>query len=74
MGREATSNQTDPEVVKAIDHILETAKEAGKKTAIFNSNVDYAKLMIEKGFDLVTVSSDTGMIKTGEGSVREMKG
>ncbi|TDI60874.1 MAG: 2,4-dihydroxyhept-2-ene-1,7-dioic acid aldolase [Alphaproteobacteria bacterium] len=74
MGREAKSNQTDPEVVKAIDHILEIAKGAGRKTAIFNSNVDYAKQMAAKGFDLVTVASDTGMIKSGAGLVREMRG
>ena len=73
MGKEAQSNQTDPDVVEAIDHILKTAKEAGKKTAIFNSNVDYAKQMVEKGFDLVTVASDTGMIKSGSKLVREMK-
>jgi 4-hydroxy-2-oxoheptanedioate aldolase len=74
MGKEAQSNQTDPDVVEAIDHILKTAKEAGKKTAIFNSSVDYAKQMAAKGFDLVTVSSDTAMIKAGAKQVREMKG
>ena len=74
MGREAQSNQTDPEVVGAIDHILATAKEAGIRAAIYNSNVAYAREMAEKGFDLVTVASDTGMIKTGAGLVKELKG
>jgi len=74
MGKEAKSNQTDPDVVNAINHILETAKKAGKKAAIFNSNIDYAKQMAEKGFDLVTVASDTAMIKAGAGLVRAMKG
>ena len=74
MGKGAQSNQTDPDVVAAIDHILKTAKEAGKKTAIFNSNVAYAKDMAAKGFDLVTVASDTGMIKAGGKMVRDMKG
>jgi 4-hydroxy-2-oxoheptanedioate aldolase len=73
MGKEAQSNQTDPDVVNAIEHILDAAKKAGKKAAIFNSNVDYAKQMAAKGFDLVTVASDTAMIKAGSGLVRAMK-
>jgi 4-hydroxy-2-oxoheptanedioate aldolase len=74
MGREAKSNQTDPEVVEAIEHILKTAKETGKKTAIFNSDVTYAREMAEKGFDLVTAASDTGMIRNGAELLKELKG
>ena len=73
MGREARSNQTDPEVVKAIDHILATAKEAGIRAAIFNSDVDYARDMAAKGFDLVTVASDTGMLRQGSDLARALK-
>ncbi len=65
LGREARGDQTDPIVVDAIDHILSTAKSYNRRTAIVNGSVDYSKQMIEKGFDLVTVTSDMGLLRGG---------
>ncbi|MBI1181832.1 MAG: 2,4-dihydroxyhept-2-ene-1,7-dioic acid aldolase [Alphaproteobacteria bacterium] len=65
LGREARGNQTDPVVVEAIDAILAAAKRHGLRCAIVNSNADYSKQMISKGFDLVTVTSDMWLIRAG---------
>jgi 4-hydroxy-2-oxoheptanedioate aldolase len=70
LGREPRPDQTDPVVVEAIDTILKTAKEAGLRAGIYCSAVDYAQAMLEKGFDLVTVTSDGAMIGTGAAIAR----
>ena len=74
LGREPRGNQTDPVVVEAIDRILEAAKAHGLRTAIVNSTVEYSRQMIAKGFDLVTVTSDMGLLRAGIGQAREMRG
>ena len=65
IGREGRLDQTDPVVVKAIDKILSTAKAAGKRAGIYCVAPDYSKAMLAKGFDLVTVVSDSGLIGAG---------
>lgn len=65
LGREGRMDQTDPEVVKAIDRVLAVAKAAGLKAGIYCVDPDYSKAMIRKGFDLVTVGSDTGLLGAG---------
>jgi 4-hydroxy-2-oxoheptanedioate aldolase len=65
LGREPRMDQTDPIVVKAIDRVLHTAKSAGLKAGIFCVQPDYSKAMLAKGFDLVTVLSDTTLIAAG---------
>lgn len=65
MGRDAKIDQTDPVVVKAIDHVLAVAKANGLKTGIYCIAADYSKAMIAKGFDLVTVLSDATLIAAG---------
>ena len=65
MGREGRIDQTDPVVVKAIDKILHTAKDAGIRAGIYCTAADYAKAMFAKGFDLVTAASDTALIGAG---------
>jgi 4-hydroxy-2-oxoheptanedioate aldolase len=55
MGRTPKLDQDDPEVVAAIDTILGAAKKAGLRAGIHCISTDYAKQMIAKGFDLVTV-------------------
>ena len=44
------------------------------RTAIVNNTADYSRQMIAKGFDLVTVTSDMGLVRAGIDLVREMKG
>jgi 4-hydroxy-2-oxoheptanedioate aldolase len=65
LGREGRMDQTDPVVVQAIDRVLKTAKNAGLKAGIFCVDPAYSKAMIEKGFDLVTVLTDTTLIGAG---------
>ncbi|MEN3973943.1 aldolase/citrate lyase family protein [Emcibacter sp. SYSU 3D8] len=72
LGGEPRLNQSDPVVMDAIDRILETARRHGLRTAIVNNGVDYSKQMIAKGFDLVTVTSDMGLVRAGFDLVREM--
>jgi 4-hydroxy-2-oxoheptanedioate aldolase len=65
IGREGRMDQTDPVVVAAIDRTLKTAKNAGLKAGIFCVDPAYSKAMIAKGFDLVTVLSDSALVSAG---------
>jgi 4-hydroxy-2-oxoheptanedioate aldolase len=65
IGRPAGMDSTDPVTLKAIDDILAAAKRAGRKAGIYCTSVDYAKQMIAKGFDLVTVVNDRALIGSG---------
>jgi 4-hydroxy-2-oxoheptanedioate aldolase len=65
LGREPKADQTDPVVVQAIDAILAAAKQAGKRAAIYCKSVEYARAMIAKGFDFVTVTSDEALLSAG---------
>jgi 4-hydroxy-2-oxoheptanedioate aldolase len=65
LGREAKQNQTDPVVMDAVDRILEAAKRAGLKAGMHCSGADYARKMIAKGFDFVTVISDENLLARG---------
>tara|TARA_B100000941_G_scaffold290477_1_gene272611 strand:- start:2768 stop:3556 length:789 start_codon:yes stop_codon:yes gene_type:complete len=50
---------------KEILRILEAAKKRKLLTGLHNGTADYAQKMIKKGFDLVTVGSDSRYITTG---------
>jgi 4-hydroxy-2-oxoheptanedioate aldolase len=65
MGREGRMDQTDPVVTKAIDRILDVAKRSGLMAGIFCVAPAYSKQMLNRGFDLVTVASDTGLLGLG---------
>jgi 4-hydroxy-2-oxoheptanedioate aldolase len=65
IGREGRMDQTDPVVVAAIDRTLKTAQNAGLKAGIFCVDPAYSKAMIAKGFDLVTVLSDSALVSAG---------
>ncbi|MBV9992860.1 MAG: 2,4-dihydroxyhept-2-ene-1,7-dioic acid aldolase [Alphaproteobacteria bacterium] len=65
LGRAVKADQTDPVVVAAIDAVLAGARRAGIKGGIFCKSVGYARAMAEKGFDLVTVESDEGLLMLG---------
>ena len=65
LGREARQNQTDPVVMEAIDHILAAAKRAGLHAGMHCTGADYAREMIAKGFDFVTVTSDENLLARG---------
>ena len=65
IGREGRMDQTDPVVVKAIDHILAVAKSNDLKCGIYCVSPSYSKSMFAKGFDLVTTASDAGLLGLG---------
>ena len=63
-----------PENTKAYNEILrilESAKKRNLFSGIHNGSAEYAKKMISKGFNLVTVGSDQRFISTGAKSVLE---
>lgn len=74
LGRAPGFDQEDPEVVAAIDHILGEAKAAGKVAGIHNGSTGYARRMIEKGFQFVTIGSDMRLLASAAAAVvGEMK-
>jgi 4-hydroxy-2-oxoheptanedioate aldolase len=58
MGCTPKLDQDDPAVIAEMDRILAAAKGAGIRAGIHCLAPSYAKQMIAKGFDLVTISSD----------------
>ncbi len=65
LGREGRMDQTDPVVVKAIDRIIDVARSNRLRTGIYCVSPAYSKSMFNKGFDLVTVASDAGLLGLG---------
>jgi 4-hydroxy-2-oxoheptanedioate aldolase len=65
LGREARQNQTDPVVMQAVEKILGAAKKAGLKAGMHCTSAEYAREMIAKGFDFVTVISDENLLALG---------
>jgi len=65
LGLEARQNQTDPVVMQAVDRILGAAKKAGLRAGMHCTSAEYAREMIAKGFDFVTVISDENLLARG---------
>ena len=70
LGREARMDQTDPIVVAAIDKVLAVAHAHKLTAGIFCVSLDYANAMFAKGFDLVTIASDAGLIAAGAANLK----
>ncbi len=49
-------------LIEAIEKILTTAKSNGKRAGIYTLSTDYARRMINLGFDYVVISSDARML------------
>ena len=62
LGRDIKAGLADPVLMKAIDEILAASKAAGIRTGIYCRNVEDAKAMFAKGFDLATVTSDDALL------------
>jgi 4-hydroxy-2-oxoheptanedioate aldolase len=58
LGGSPGGDQTWPECMAAIEATLAGTKRHGIKAAIHTASAEYANLMIDKGFDLVTLSND----------------
>ena len=65
LGRELRAGLSDAVVSEAIDKILAAARAAGVKTGIYCRNAEDAKAMLDRGFDLVTVTSDDALLAAG---------
>ncbi|MBN9588317.1 MAG: 2,4-dihydroxyhept-2-ene-1,7-dioic acid aldolase [Alphaproteobacteria bacterium 64-11] len=72
LGREARQNQTDPVVVEAIERILGAAKRAGLHAGMHCAGAGYAREMVAKGFDFVTVTSDEMLLSGGRAERAKM--
>ena len=60
---------------KEITRILEAAKKRSLLAGIHNGTAEYAKKMIEKGFNLVTVGSDQRFMSSGaKTAIEQIKG
>ena len=51
-----------PEVVEACNEILKKAREHSVITAIFANDIDYAKPLIEAGWEVISVGTDMGLL------------
>ena len=65
LGCEISFTPTAKPVVEAVEHILATAKKHGVLACFHTGSPDYARAMMEKGFDLVTVMSDARLMAAG---------
>jgi 4-hydroxy-2-oxoheptanedioate aldolase len=54
-------DREEPEMLEAIERILNTAHAAGKKAGIHCGSPEYAARMAKRGFDLVALSTDLGL-------------
>ena len=62
-------------VYQEILRILDSAKKRNLFAGIHNGSVDYAKKMISKGFNLVTIGSDQRFMSAGaKDAVESIKG
>ena len=58
----APGNHEEPDLQEAIEKVLITAKSNGKRAGIYTLNTNYARRMINLGFDYVVISSDARML------------
>ena len=54
-----------PLLTEAIQHILDTAHNAGKKAGIFTTSHEDARKRVEQGFDMVHIGTDVHVVMTG---------
>jgi 4-hydroxy-2-oxoheptanedioate aldolase len=64
LGRTQRTDQTDPVLVEALDTILAAARRHGKAAGIHTGSAAYARQMVDKGFQFVTVQTDAAYLET----------
>jgi 4-hydroxy-2-oxoheptanedioate aldolase len=62
-----------PGLMAAFDRILAACKAAGVRVGVHTNSVAYSQKMIARGFDLVTVGSDTRFLGSGRRESAEMR-
>ncbi|MCB0214450.1 MAG: 2,4-dihydroxyhept-2-ene-1,7-dioic acid aldolase [Anaerolineae bacterium] len=66
---------TDPDLLAVLDTILTAAQQQGIAAGIHTKSPEFATKMVKKGFQFVTVSSDSSLIQSGaQAIVAMMKG
>src|SRR5437899_3455094 len=73
MGGPPGQDSDAPALMAAFDTILAACKAAGVKAGVHTNSPAYSKKMIERGFDLVTVGSDTRYLTSGGREAVEMR-
>jgi 4-hydroxy-2-oxoheptanedioate aldolase len=63
LGRTQRIDQTDPVMVEALDKVLAAARRHGKVAGLHTGSAAYARQMIDKGFQLVTVQTDAAFLE-----------
>lgn len=68
-------DREEPEMIKALNRIVVSARERGLGAGIFTGSTEYAERAIEKGFNFVNVSSDARlMADAASAAVSALKG
>ena len=62
-----------PMLMAAFDKILSACKAAGVRIGVHTNSVAYSQKMLARGFDLVTVGSDTRFLMSGRREAAEMR-
>jgi len=73
MGGPPGQDSDAPALMAAFDTILAACKAAGVKVGVHTNSPAYSMKMIERGFDLVTVGSDTRYLTSGGREAVEMR-
>lgn len=67
-------DREEPEIIEAIQRILATAHQHGKKAALHCGTAAYALRALEWGFDMVTVANDMRMLtNAASASMRDVR-
>jgi 4-hydroxy-2-oxoheptanedioate aldolase len=75
LGLPGRLDPTDPKAVAAIGTILAKCKAAGRRCGIHTGSIEYAREMIKKGYDLVTILGDSRILATAAETIfRGVKG
>ena len=61
----AENNPTGQAASAALDHLLSRAKAAGKAIAVYAPSGERGGELARKGFDLVSIGTDTGFLRAG---------
>jgi 4-hydroxy-2-oxoheptanedioate aldolase len=62
LGFGAKMDPTEPEVIAAIDHILDTARRYSVVVGMHTGSAEYARRMAAKGMQLLTIGSDARLL------------
>ena len=73
MGGPPGQDSTAPGLLAAFDKILAACKAAGVRIGVHTNSPGYSQAMLERGFDLVTVGTDTRYLSSGWREVAEMR-